>query len=592
MSRPRLLWKLFPTYLVVIFLCTAGVGGYASSLVWDFYHDQVRRELEATALLVRDEVLESNAELTVEVMDALADARGQAARMRVTIIEVGGKVLGDSEKHPERDAMDNHAQRPEIRTAVTGDVGEKTRYSDTLKMAMMYVAVPVVRDGQLVAVVRTARPLDAIQRVLANMYLHLGIAGIVVAVVAGALSMLVTRRISHPLKRMMQGAARFADGDFTHKLHVADTEETAALAESLNSMAVELDQKLRTITRQKTEQEAILSSMAEGVVAVDTDGKVIMMNAAAARLLEVDQEKAKDRVLEEVVRNVELRALVLGIITGRGPDQQEIVLRDGAERTVQVRGSALRDASGHALGVLVVLNDLTRLNRLETMRRDFVANVSHELKTPITSIKGSVETLREGGLEDREKAGEFLDILGRHADRLDAIIDDLLSLSRIERETEGELVQRTQTEVRDVLLAAVADCSRRRTQHDVNVQLVCPDDLEAEINPQLIEQAVVNLLDNAIKYSPPGSRVLLQAGVSEGKLRIDVTDPGCGIAQEHLARIFERFYRVDKARSRKLGGTGLGLAIVKHIARAHGGTVSVKSALGKGSTFSILMPLH
>jgi two-component system phosphate regulon sensor histidine kinase PhoR len=258
---------------------------------------------------------------------------------------------------------------------------------------------------------------------------------------------------------------------------------------------------------------------------------------------------------------------------------------------VSAHGTALSDSQRGKIGVLIVLHDVTRLRHLEEVRCDFVANVSHELRTPITSIKGFIETLLDGALEDKDNAGRFLQIMLRQVNRLDAIISDLLALSRIEKGAEEQMIEFAPDSIGGVLRAAVEMCEKKAADKGVNIDLACPDDLVGEINAALVEQAVINLLDNAIKYSESGSAVEISAGREGTELVIRVKDRGCGIEGRHLPRLFERFYRVDKARSRELGGTGLGLAIVKHIALAHRGSVSVESTVGVGSTFTLRLPL-
>jgi two-component system phosphate regulon sensor histidine kinase PhoR len=257
---------------------------------------------------------------------------------------------------------------------------------------------------------------------------------------------------------------------------------------------------------------------------------------------------------------------------------------------LQVRGTSLSGSQGEAVGAVIVLNDVTHLRRLENIRRDFVANVSHELKTPITSIKGFVETLLDGALDNREDAERFLKIVAKQADRLNSIIEDLLSLAKIEQSVEAADVQLEPSRLADVLQSAIDECGPKAAARGITMRLACADEILADVNPPLIEQAAMNLLDNALKYSEEGSEVLVEVVRRPAEIAIQVHDQGCGIEAEHLDRLFERFYRVDKARSRKLGGTGLGLSIVKHIVHVHGGHVTVESAPGKGSTFTIHLP--
>jgi two-component system phosphate regulon sensor histidine kinase PhoR len=334
--------------------------------------------------------------------------------------------------------------------------------------------------------------------------------------------------------------------------------------------------------------------MIEGVLAIDARQRIVSINHGAAELLGLDLGKSLRRPLQEVVRNPDLRRFALLAIDCREPVEDDLVIRGARDRTIRLRGTALRDVSGEG-GAVIVLNDVTDIQRLENMRRDFVANVSHELKTPIASIKGFVETLLDGAADDPADSRRFLEIVARQAERLEAIIEDLLALSRIEQSEGAGNLPLERVHVLAVLSAAVADCRPRARDRGVVVDVACDGMLEADVNPALLEQAVINLVDNAVKYSDSGDTIWVSAveelAAADGPaVRIVVRDEGCGIAAEHLPRLFERFYRVDMARSRKLGGTGLGLSIVKHIVQAHGGSVAVESTPGTGSTFTIDLP--
>jgi two-component system phosphate regulon sensor histidine kinase PhoR len=414
--------------------------------------------------------------------------------------------------------------------------------------------------------------------------------GCVLICLAAALGLFTSRRISQPLQDMRRGAERFAAGDFYYRLTIPDTVELASLAITLNRMAAQLAEQIAVITQQRNEQEAILESMHEGVLALDTQERVITVNRAAEALLGVVATQAKGHIIQEVVRNVTLQRLVAAAMHSTESAMADIVLRGSEERFLQATATALRDAQGHDIGVLVVLNDVTQLRHLENIRRDFVSNVSHELKTPITSIKGFVETLRDGAFDNREHAERFLGIIARHAERLHAIIEDLLALSRLEQGDESYDIPRSETTLTDVVQAAILDCAAKAEAQRVIVVPTCAAELRAIVNAPLLEQAIVNLLENAITYSNPDSCVWVSARQHDDMLVIDVRDQGVGIPHDHLDRIFERFYRVDKARSRERGGTGLGLAIVKHIAQVHGGQVSVTSTVGQGSTFTMHIP--
>jgi two-component system phosphate regulon sensor histidine kinase PhoR len=389
----------------------------------------------------------------------------------------------------------------------------------------------------------------------------------------------------------MAGVAdRFARGDLAHRAMAPETVEFERLAVALNRMAASLRERIEALRRRNGLYAAVLSSMAEGVIALDGEGRLISINQSAAEMLELDAQRAVGRALPEVSRNVLLERLARRVLDGEEPLEGEIVLHNGRERYVAASGTLLRDAEGRRIGALIVLDEITQVRQLQSVRRHFVANVSHELRTPITAIRGFIETLREGAVDDPERAARFLQIVSDQAQRLSKIIEDLLALSRIEQESDQEAVSRVRTCLADVLHAAARDCEVQAAERNVAVQIDCPDSLTASVSPHLLEQAVANLLDNAIKYSDEGAGVEVRARTEEGDVLIDVRDRGCGIPPEHLPRIFERFYCVDKARSRKLGGTGLGLAIVKHIARAHAGSLSVESQPGVGSTFTIRLP--
>jgi two-component system phosphate regulon sensor histidine kinase PhoR len=291
-----------------------------------------------------------------------------------------------------------------------------------------------------------------------------------------------------------------------------------------------------------------------------------------------------------VIRHPELQSLVTKALASEEAVERDVVLYLKEERVLNGHATILRDGEGNRVGVLVVLNDITRLRKLENIRKDFVANVSHEIRTPITAIKGFVETLRDGAMQSPEEADRFLGIIQNHVQRLESLVEDLLSLSRIEEDTEKEAIALEEKAVKDVLAGALQLCQMKAEPKQIRMVLSCKQDVVARINPSLLEQAVVNLLDNAVKYSEPGKSVWVEMDKTEKDVLIRVRDEGCGIEKQYQERLFERFYRVDKARSRKLGGTGLGLAIVKHIMEAHGGRVSVESQPGRGSTFTLHLP--
>lgn len=589
MRRKRLLWQFLPPFLGITLLALLAAAWLFSGALDQFHVEQTRKELEARARLVSAQVEAHLHPGEGAWLDDLCKRLGALSFTRLTIILPDGRVLGDTSEDPKR--MENHTDRPEIAAALGGAVGMSTRFSHTVQQKMMYVAVPVTEGGRVIGCVRASLSMARIDRIRQTVIAQaVGIA-LLVALGAALVSLWIARRITQPLEEMRAGAQRFANGELGQRLPLYNSEELGGLAGAMNRMAAQLDERIRTVVGQRNEQEAVLASMVEGVFAIDRDEKILRINQAAANLLDLQAEAVVGRRIQEVLRKPDLQKFVAEALQSKQPLEAEMRLAiRGEERFLQTHGAPLRDASGQEIGVLVVLNDITRLQRLENIRRDFVANVSHELKTPITAIKGSVETLQSGAIDEPESAPRFLDIIARQADRLNAIIEDLLALSRIEQEEEKAEIQLSPVEVALVIQGALQACQVKAREKQVLLTVDCPAGLQCQASAPLLEQALVNLVDNAIKYSNEGGSVHLAARAGADSLEVTVRDFGCGIAREHLPRLFERFYRVDKARSRKQGGTGLGLAIVKHIIQAHGGEVRVESSHGEGSLFTIVLP--
>ena len=477
-----------------------------------------------------------------------------------------------------------------------GRLSRGSHYDAASGKRILVVAAPVGPPDRPRAVLRIMADTADADADLARSQRRLLAGYLAWALVTLAAGYAVADRLARPVAALSQAAARLARGDVQAAIPVAESLELAGLSGAIDALREQLVERGLTIGRQGTQQEAVLGSMIEGVLAIDARQQVVGINGAAAELLGVDLKRALGRDLPAVVRNPDLRRFALRAIDCREPVEDDLQLHGARPRTIRLRGTALRDPSGEG-GAVIVLNDVTAVQRLENVRRDFVANVSHELKTPIASIKGFVETLLDGAADDPGDRRRFLDIIARQCDRLAAIIGDLLTLSRIERSEGTGSLPRERVRMADLLAEVTADCLPRARDRGIRLEVDCDATLEADVNPPLLEQAIMNLVDNAIKYSEANSTVCVgvryerQTHGAERCTVITVQDEGCGIAAEHLPRLFERFYRVDKARSRKVGGTGLGLSIVKHIVQAHDGSVSVESEPGVGSTFTILLPI-
>ncbi len=583
MKKRHLFWLLLPSYWLLTAVAIFVVAFYTFHSMSDLYFQTLEKDLSTRAILLANQIQNSDA----AEMDSTCKQMGKIAATRFTIVAPNGMVLGDSDEDPA--AMEYHGDRPEIRQALGGDTGMYRRYSRTLKQEMMYIAVPLQgKNHEILCAVRAALPMTAIQGKLNKMTVRVFVAAILTGILAMGVCIVVVRRITDPLSGMGRAARQFAEGNFNHRIPAQQAVELDQLAESLNTMSTQLDKTLSTLSEQRNEQQAVLSSMDEGVLAIDRRERIIHMNRVAGEILGVNHKEAKRELIQQVIRFANLQEFIKAMLASQKQVSMDMTLIGETEKQIQTHGTVLRNDDEESIGALIVLRDLTHIRHLETVRSDFVANVSHELKTPITSIKGFVETLLSEDWNHDPETSRFLEIINQQAGRLNAIIDDLLTLSRLEQK-EGHVTKETGL-LADVLQNAIYLCQLQAGKKNISVNMECPDDLMLMMNTPLLEQALVNLVINAIKYSDPDKSVQLRVESAPGKVIIHVEDEGFGIERKHLDRLFERFYRVDTARSRKLGGTGLGLSIVKHIVQVHDGSIRVESQLGIGSTFIISLP--
>ena len=440
MAKRRLLYQLYPSYLIIILASLVGVGWFASHSVEQFYLDRVTADLQDRAQIVRD-ILGPN--WTPDDPDKLnlgEQLLTQASGVRIALVLPDGKVLSSTTAKRPIEA-ENQADRPEIIRALAGQPAASVRFVPGIDQRVSFFALPISSDGKVLGAVHASQPLGQIDQVIGTITTRIALVGMLIALMGTVISVWVSRRISSPIVEMRRGAERFARGDLDYKLLIPESEELAGLAEALNEMAVQLQERIRTIVRQSNEQKAVVGSMVEGVLAVDNQERIISLNKASCQLLGIDEIHSQGRSLQEVIRNADLRRFVTRVLNAREPIDDDVVLHGTHEGVLQARGAALHDASGRGIGAVVVLNDVTEFRRLEHIRRDFVANVSHELKTPITSIKGFVETLLDGAMHNPADTERFLTIVAKQADRLNAIIEDLLSLSKVEQgEDTGDIV--------------------------------------------------------------------------------------------------------------------------------------------------------
>ena len=586
-NRKKLIRQLYPSYLLLVLLALVAAWWYSSQSMRQFYLAQTQQNLMIQARLLSRQLIPLIDPLIGPDIDRFCKDIATTVPFRITVIMPNGVVLGDSQVDPA--GMENHGDRPEIQQAFAGRPGTALRFSGTLHQHMMYAAVPL-GQGNIQGVVRVSLAATAVEKQLLSLTFRLAVGGLIIALLTSLVCLIISKRISRPIEAMRRGADRFARGDLTHRLQPPNTVELAALARAMNQMAEELERRIQAIMRQGKESETVLSSMLEGVVALDLEEHITHLNQSAAELLKSTVDTLRGRSIQEVIRLRRVQEMIHATLALGETNEDDIVFFQHQEQILNIRCTPLVGADGERSGALLVINDVTRLRRLEMIRRDFAANVSHEVKTPLTAIKGFVQTLLQGAVEDPQESRRFLRIIHKHVNRLTAIVDDLMELSRLEGDDTGSHLAMTNVPVKGILDSAAALCFPKAEEKKITIIIECAPHVTALMDIDLMEQAAVNLLDNAIKYSPQESRILICAEVQNDWVTIRFQDSGIGIGEKDLPRLFERFYRVDKARSRQMGGTGLGLAIVKHIIQAHGGSVSVKSALGSGSTFTLSLP--
>ncbi len=532
---------------------------------------------------------------------AARDLSGQAFA-RVTVIAPDGRVLADSATpDPEVARLENHGTRPEVIQALATGRGTDVRLSDTTKQRMCYLALPLVApDGQLAGVVRLALPLTELEARVRDLHYTLGIAFGAAFIVAVALSVLLARGLTRPLSDMAAVARQLAGGSLGQRIRTTSRDEVGVLATTLNQMADQLEAKIHEVSEDRAQLLAMLASMVEGVMVLDCRGTVLQVNPALERMFLIRGSEARGKAHWEAIRHQELNQFIRQVLETRQNHSGEITIVPSG-RTLQIEASAAGGQRENEACVVLVLHDITALRRLEKVRKDFVANVSHELRTPLTSIKGYVEALQDGAKDDPEMATRFLNIILEQSERLNLILEDLLQLSQIESgQVSFKRAPVQLSAVVDRTLALIKPLADKKG-HQLTVAL--PADLPSVLgDEERLVQVLTNLLDNAVKYTPANGTIQVAAcrvaapSLAAGRpehpmVELTVTDTGLGIPEADRPRVFERFYRVDKARSRELGGTGLGLAIVKHIVEGHGGTVWVEGNEPIGSRFIVRLPV-
>ncbi|MCI0454703.1 MAG: ATP-binding protein [Candidatus Dadabacteria bacterium] len=585
-------WKYFLLNLFII------------SLVFFLFTILIIRELEkhdkalteerllTEAVLVREFLQAPVAQGNREEIKSLVSQFAHKIGVRITVIDKDGVVIGDSQEDPSR--MENHAKRPEVVEAILKGTGKSIRYSTTVDKEMVYIAVPIKdENGAVEAVIRTALPSSSLEKVFSPLKSKIIYICLILVALALLLSIVSSRALTKSLERTIKLSQEIAKGDFNVSIPISDKKgEIGKLNIALGEMAEKLEDLFKEVSLEKSQLETVISTMSEGVMVVDGDGKIRLINSALKDMLEIKDDSI-GKPYWEILRIREIMELVENVIKKQVAEKKEISVLHPVERYFLTSAIPLKSAEKEAIFVIF---DITEFKRLERIKADIVANVSHELRTPLTAIKGYVETLEEGDYENPEERNRFLSIIKRHTDRLINIVSELLLLSEIERKSapwgEEPKAAFEDVDLKEIVYSSLEALKSRVEEKSLHVSLGVKEDLPKYRGDRfLLEQMFINLIDNAVKYTPEGGTIGVQVNRINSEFGIEVFDTGVGIPKEHLPRIFERFYRADKTRARKLGGTGLGLSIVKHVVIMHSGEIRVESEVGKGSKFIVTLPV-
>ncbi|PYT61178.1 MAG: hypothetical protein DMG46_05080 [Acidobacteria bacterium] len=588
--RLNLFWKLGFAFFALLIAVLLPVDFYAERALRRDYERAGFDELAAIARIALANPPQTSS-LPPSNPEASASLRRWVAKMaasnvRVTVINADGQVLADSQSDPS--TMENHAGRPEIRDAFAKGGGQSGRYSVTLRRSLLYYAVRLPVAGGAPVVLRFALPLQTVDQVIGEFRRRLWLASLVMLLVTGTASLLISRSFSDRVDRLTKFSLRVAEGDFRPIEADRSGDTLDSLAVSLNQTAAQLDHTIRTLTEERNLSSAILGSMVEGVAVVNASERLLFSNGGFAEILGLDLPPKSGSALVEVVRQTELIEAVRGVLKGEPRVETEIVTGTLRQRFFAATVASVRAAE--TSGAVIVLHDITELRKLERVRRDFVANVSHELRTPLTAIQGFAETLLGGAIDDPQNRLRFLEIILEHSRRLARLTEDLLMLSKMDADRLELEIRRLS--VSQFVESCIETTQRPAAEKDLRISVNLPQHLpDIAADRRRLAEVLQNLLDNAMQYTPAGGQILVSASANGTEVIFTVSDTGIGIPRADQSRIFERFYRVDVARSREVGGTGLGLSIAKHLVEVHGGRIWVESEVGQGSQFHFTVPI-
>ncbi len=570
--KKSIFFKIFYCFCLIIFLISILVFVFSFKTIRHHYINTLSLELKNLAYALKLQVLPFIERKDYNGLDSLVKSVGKKIKTRITVIAPSGEVWADSEKDPRQ--MENHSNRPEVKQAREKGFGKSLRFSTTVKEEMLYVAIPVKSKGNSVGILRVSLFLKDINKLLNNLRLKIFAIVIFVTLLSLIGAFLFSRNISHPLKELALAFKKLSGGDFSTKVMFRREDEIGELAHSFNRMSEELKRLFNDLSLKQEELNSIISFLEEGLLVLDKEGKIILFNESFKKVVQTNPE---GKFWWEILRNPKIAELIEKVKREKRISSEEIELNGKVFLASFVIIPSKEE-------LIIVLHDITEFKKLERIKKDFVINVSHELRTPLTAIKGYIETLEE---EIEGDAKHYLEVIKRHTERLINIVNDLLLLSELEEK--GLTQIKENANLRCIVENVFKIFEQKAKEKGLKLNLICEGEPVIKGDPFKLEQLFINLIDNAIKYTEKGEVTVSLKRVDK-KVIVSVRDTGIGIPDEHLPRIFERFYVVDKSRSKKLGGTGLGLSIVKHVVLLHNGKIDVKSKVGEGTEFIITFP--
>jgi two-component system phosphate regulon sensor histidine kinase PhoR len=591
--RLSLSWKSFLGLAALLATLLVLINVATRMLLPSYLQEQIRADLTRAAFFAREAfapLLAEGSKPDLVAINQLARELSKDTGLRVAVITATGVVIGESDKpQPSLPPIENQLQRPEVREAQRTGVGAAIRRSSATNVELMYVAIRAATASHphLAGYVRLAIPLEQVANTISHVNNMIALSSLVIGLISVPVLFHLTRRLTQPIENMRRMAKEITAGNFTSRPIGRTAGELGELAQALNAMSAQLDQRLRQLAEEKAELNATLANMIEGVLVVDTSSRIRIANDTVRRQFGLT-DQATGKTVMETIRSAALHDLIQTGLASGNVVSRELTFFTHEERVFDVSVVCLQ-RDDKPMGAVIVLHDITRIKKLENLRKDFVANVSHELRTPLSIIKGYIETLLEPEPPDAETTRQFLVTIQKHTRRLENLLADLLSISALE--SQQARLSFEPCNLRDVALTVVDELTAQADVKQITIHNNLTSSLpEVKADRAKLHQVFTNLLDNAIKYTQPTGQITISAVARDKEVNVIVADNGPGIAAEHLPHVFERFYRVDKARSREVGGTGLGLSIVKHIVQAHGGRVWAESELGKGSRFCFTLP--